>query len=204
MSRQDAKAATLLAVAFLLPVALWMWLAMMLVHELGHVVGAEVTGGVVTHVNVYPGRLSSTLVRPNPMPGVVLWAGIVGGWLVPAALALGCRWLPATVRAVADCWAAFCLLAGGVYLAIGGTERLTDTGQLVAAGWRLPLLIAIGSLAALAGYAWSRHAWTRLLGEINRRSITLAHAASAWAMLIAWIAGQWLLADQLASVHNVR
>lgn len=204
MNRQDAKAAKLLAVALLTPVVLWMWLAMMLVHELCHVVGAWATGGVVTYVDVYPGRLSSTLVRPNPMPSVVVWSGILGGWLTPAAVALGCRRLPVFFREVAECWAAFCLLAGGAYLAVGGTERLTDTGQLVAAGWQLPLLITAGASAALTGYAWSRRAWPRLLRTFNPRSMTIRLVALAWTFLVAWIAGQWLLAGWLVSPHNVR
>ncbi|MEM6329140.1 MAG: hypothetical protein AAF790_02710 [Planctomycetota bacterium] len=185
------------AVALLLPVAAWMWLAFMLVHELGHVAGAWATGGRLVCVNVFPGQLSSTLVRPNPRPGVVLWSGLLCGWIAPAAARLATR-TTGRPRRVLDCWAAFCLLAGGGYLAGGGSERLTDTGQLVAAGWPLPLLVAIGATVASLGYSWSRRAWPRLLTDLGRQPPTRRDVAAAWLLLAAWVAGQWALAAWLA------
>ncbi len=186
----------------LLPQALWMWLAMMLVHELGHVLAAWATGGQVVYVNLYPGQLSSTLVRPNPHPSIVLWAGLLAGWIVPAAIARSVQVGPLTIgkpgiRHSLNGWAAFCLLAGGVYLAIGGSEKLTDTGQLVAADWPLPWLVAIGTAVAIAGYAWSRRAWPALLRHLEDRPPTSRSITYAWLLLGLWIVGQWWLASML-------
>ena len=49
------------------------WFAMMAVHELGHVVGALVTGGVVERVVLHPLTISRTDVSPNPEPSIVVW-----------------------------------------------------------------------------------------------------------------------------------
>ncbi|MEM6799195.1 MAG: M50 family metallopeptidase [Planctomycetota bacterium] len=198
-AQRDACRLGVATILLLLPLAVWMWLAMMLVHELGHVAAAGATGGRVVYVNVYPGQLSSTLVRPNPRPGVVLWAGLLGGWLVPAGIAAVASRAPRLVRRTLEAWAAFCLLAGGAYLAVGGVERLTDTGKLVAAGWPAPLLIAIGSTAAIGGYAWSRRVWPRLLSNLTRQPPTRLAIATAWLLLTAWIAGQWWLAWWIAT-----
>lgn len=185
-------------VLVLLPLAVWMWLAMMLTHEFGHVLAAWATGGTLVSVNLYPGQLSSTLVQPSPRPSVVLWSGVLSGWLVPTALAGAARQSPPPIRAASACWAAFCLLAGGLYLAIGGGQRLTDTGQLKAAGWPLGLLVAVGAAVAIAGYLWSRRAWPRLFAELQARPPTARIVVAAWLLLGGWIAGQWLLADALS------
>jgi hypothetical protein len=56
---------------------------MMGVHELGHVVGAWLTGGVVQKVVLHPLAISRTDVEPNPQPLVVVWAGPFVGVLLP-------------------------------------------------------------------------------------------------------------------------
>ena len=49
------------------------WFAMMAVHELGHVVGALVTGGSIERMVLYPLAISRTDVSPNPHPAIVVW-----------------------------------------------------------------------------------------------------------------------------------
>ena len=180
-----------------LAVGLWCGLAMMLVHELGHVLAAWATGGVVTSVELRSGRLSHTLVRPNPHPSLVLWGGFVFGWLAPQLVAAVWRDDRGAVGPALRAWAAFCLLAGGAYLALGATERLTDTGQLVAAGWPLPALIVIGAGVAAAGYARSRRPWAELFARLDRAANPWRLAAYWWAWLVAWCVGQGVLNEAL-------
>lgn len=98
-------------------------------------------------------------------------------------------------------WAAFCLLAGGSYLAIGGGERLTDTGQLAAEGWPLMGLIAVGLVVAAIGYARSRTAWIRIAQRLEREPINARTAIGWWIFLAMWIVAQRGLHAALAPWH---
>lgn len=48
------------------------WLAMQAVHELGHFLGAVVSGGRVNQVVLHPLMISRTDVQPNPSPALVV------------------------------------------------------------------------------------------------------------------------------------
>ena len=61
------------------------WLAMMAVHEAGHVLGALLTGGSVKVVVLHPLGISCTVLSHNPHPLLVTWAGPVLGVLIPLA-----------------------------------------------------------------------------------------------------------------------
>jgi hypothetical protein len=184
-------------VVAMIAVAIWMWLAMLLTHELGHVVAAMFTGGKVVAVEFRPGLLPHTLVNPNPQPSVVLWAGVLSGWIAPQMTAPAWRIEAGQVGPVLRAWAAFCLLAGGVYLAVGGAERLTDTGQLLTAGWPHALLVLVGVAVAALGYARSRAAWTALAKMIELTPITWSASASWWVALMFWCGGQMALHFQM-------
>lgn len=171
----------------------WMWLAMLLTHELGHVVAASPTGGVITSLELRPGWLPHTLVQPNPRPGVVLWGGFLAGWIVPQLTAPAWGIQAAFVGPMLRAWAAFCLLAGGVYLAVGGVERFTDTGQLLAAGWPHGPLVVAGAAVAAVGYMRSRSAWIAVARRLETTSFSTQAIAGWWSLLIAWIAGQGVL-----------
>ena len=95
------------------------WLAMMAFHELGHVVGATVTGGSIERVVLQPFTISRTDVSPNPHPGTVVWLGPVVGCLLPLALfAIVPRHLT-VLHNVTRFFSGFCLIANGCSLALG-------------------------------------------------------------------------------------
>ena len=73
-------------VIILISALLLSWLGMMAVHELGHVVGAVLTGGNVLRVVLHPAAISRTEVLPNPAPLIVAWAGPLFGCLVPGGI----------------------------------------------------------------------------------------------------------------------
>src|SRR5262249_34871163 len=62
------------------------WLGMQAVHELGHVLGAWLTGGRVARVVLHPLTISRTDLGHNPSPLAVVWAGPVFGALAPVLL----------------------------------------------------------------------------------------------------------------------
>src|SRR4051794_27203810 len=61
------------------------WLGMQAVHELGHVVGAWLTGGRVARVVLHPLTISRTDFDKNPHPLIVVWAGPILGCVLPLA-----------------------------------------------------------------------------------------------------------------------
>lgn len=201
------------AVVALIAVAIWMWLAMLLTHELGHVVAAMFSGGTIVVVELRPGLLPHTLVAPNPRPGVVLWSGILSGWIVPQMTAPVWGVRASFIGPVLKVWAAFCLLAGGVYLTAGGAERLTDTGQLLANGWPHWPLILIGVAVAALGYARSRAAWIALARGIEATPVSWRIAIAWWCWLIVWMWAQiilsllvevWAAGETLESMMRIR
>ena len=98
----------LLLVATFLPMC---WFAMMAVHELGHIVGASLTGGTVTKVVLHPFTISRTDVSPNPQPLAVAWAGPMVGVLVPLVLLAVFRLANVRWCYLAQFFAGFCLIA---------------------------------------------------------------------------------------------
>lgn len=113
---------------------------MQAVHEFGHVCGAWITGGHVERVVLHPLTISRTDLAENPSPLVVVWAGPVVGVVVPLLF-----WLAATVAKmpfafVLRFFAGFCLLANGLYIAVGSFDRIGDCGEMLRHGsepWQL-------------------------------------------------------------------
>jgi hypothetical protein len=140
-------------ILLLLSAALSAWLGMQAVHELGHVVGAWLTGGTVERVVLHPLAISRTDVAPNPAPLVVVWAGPIVGILVPLA-----AWGNLAAARSPGAWAArffagFCLLANGLYIGIGSFEGVGDAGDMLRAGSPIWTLWLFGLIAAPAGLA---------------------------------------------------
>lgn len=148
------------------------WLAMMAVHELGHVLHALASGGTVSGVVLHPLAISRTDYASNPHPLFVAWGGAAWGSLLPLGL-LGLVHLAARRYAyLARFFAGFCLIANGAYLAAGSffPGGGDDAGVLLrhgAAPWQL---IAFGTPAAAAGlYLWNGLGPSFGLGEQQGR-----------------------------------
>lgn len=166
---------------------------MLLLHELGHMLAAVLTGGRVAGWSLKPWGISRTEVAPNPHPLAVAWGGALLGVAVPAALAIATRALNSRPAAVAWFFAGFCLLANGAYLACGTLDKVGDVRDLLrhgAATWQLWLF---GLLAMLAGlWLWhrlfERIPFRQAATHITRRSAVIACtlAASMFASMAAW------------------
>jgi hypothetical protein len=133
------------------------WLGMMAVHEVGHVLHARISGGVVLRVSVPLAGFSITEFSSNPHPHFVAWGGAIWGTLLPlmiwgASRALRFRFLRAT-----QFFAGFCLIANGLYLGVGWTTRAGDAADLVRHGTPVWVLVACGAIATTSGLIlWHR------------------------------------------------
>jgi hypothetical protein len=133
------------------------WLAMQVVHELGHVLGAWWTGGTVTALVLLPWTFSRTDVGVNPSPLVVTWAGPAIGSALPLVMwsvALLVRWSGAYLLRF---FAGFCLVANGAYIGGGALFREGDAGLLQIYGTPSWPLFVFGVLAVASGlWLWHR------------------------------------------------
>src|SRR5688572_18674231 len=102
------------------------WLAMQAVHELGHVVGAVLSGGRVAQVILHPTTISQTRLSENPHPQFVAWMGPIVGVLLPSAALLAARIAGLRTWYLFQFFAGFCLVANGAYLAFGSIGGIGD------------------------------------------------------------------------------
>lgn len=139
------------------------WLAMMGIHEAGHVLGALATGGRVDAVVLHPFRISRTDVAPNPHPGVVVWLGPLAGCLLPLAAFFITPKRAFMPRAILRFFAGFCLISNGVYIAIGARFRVGDCGEMLRTGTPPWVMLAFGAVTIPLGlYLW------HTLGSLTR------------------------------------
>jgi hypothetical protein len=131
------------------------WLAMMVVHEVGHVLHAWMSGGTVAQVTLHPLDFSRTELASNPHPLFVAWGGAVWGSVIPLLLLLlACR-LRWTWWYVGAFFAGFCLITNGAYIGAGSLMGAGDAGDLLRHGSPQWLLIVFGlSVFALGLRLW--------------------------------------------------
>lgn len=126
------------------------WPIMLLTHELGHLFGGWMSGGVLKDYELRPWMLPYSIFEPDPRPLVTLWCGPILGVVLPllAAVIVRQRWM----WFIAD----FCVLANGMYLAGSwfSGEPYLDTTQLLSHG---AYSISIGFYSALTiGFGYWR------------------------------------------------
>ena len=122
------------------------WLAMMAVHEAGHVLGALLTGGTVKVVVLHPLKISCTVLSHNPQPLLVTWAGPVIGVLIPLAAFGVAAALRMPGAYLLRFFAGFCSIANGAYIGVGSFESIGDAGDMLRHGsptWHLWLFGAV-------------------------------------------------------------
>ena len=169
------------------------WLAMMAVHEAGHVLHAVVSGGRVERVVLHPLAISRTDVHPNPHPLFVAWGGAAWGCLIPAAAWLAARLARLRVEYVFRFFAGFCLIANGAYLGTGVVFPAGDAADLLRHGTPAWLLGAFGMTAMGLGL-WSWHGLGRHFGlDRDRTAMDRRDALGMLAASVALAAAELLL-----------
>ena len=156
----------------------------MAVHELGHLLGAIVTGGTVERVVLHPFAISRTDVQPNPNPAAVVWAGPIVGIVLPLLILVGIPRGRLVACNVARFFAGFCCVANGAYIAFGSVHHVGDCGEMFKTGTPLWLMIAFGSASMSVGlYLWHRMgSLYRYFSDTN--PITAKTAGAAFGLLI--------------------
>ena len=127
------------------------WLAMMALHEAGHVLHAWLSGGTVENVELPLLGFSRTDLANNPHPAFVAWGGAVWGSMLPLAILAAARLARWRYRHVSRFFAGFCLIANGAYLAVGWLLTDGDAADLVRLGAPTWTLIASGVAAVAFG-----------------------------------------------------
>jgi hypothetical protein len=153
------------------------WLAMMALHEFGHVLNAWLSGGVVKDVILKPWSFSFTKVDPKPHPIFVAWGGVLWGCILPVAIWLLIRYAWKRYAFLAAWFAGFCLIFNGTYIAAGSVlgGSTDDGGDILRHGGSPWLLVAYGLPIAVAGL-WLWHGQGtyfgigRSQGEVDRRA----------------------------------
>lgn len=149
--------------AVVVVVAIASWYGMQAAHELGHVLGAVATGGVVQRVEFPLIGFSRTVVDPSPMPLVEVWAGPIIGVALPLALMALVRGSARAIRACVLFFAGFCLIANGAYLGVGAFTGAGDAGDLLMLGAPRWTLVAFGVLGVPLGlFLWHIASMRRL------------------------------------------
>ena len=178
---------------FVCSLVLCSWYGMMAVHELGHVLGAVVTGGSVTRVVLHPLTISRTDVSPNPHPAIVVWCGPVLGSILPLCLviAVGNR-IP--LCKIAGFFAGFCLVANGAYIGVGAWDRVGDCREMVRTGTPLWVMIGFGIVAISGGLlVWHR------LGSLREFAKDPSLVKRQWALGVCLVLVVYLVVASLLS-----
>lgn len=165
---------------------------MQAIHELGHVLGASLTGGRVAQVVLHPLAISRTDLAHNPSPLLVVWAGPLFGVIAPLLLYAIARLIKLPGHYVLRFFAGFCLLANGLYIAGGALEGIGDCGVMLKHGspsWHLYLF---GILTAPMGlWLWHNQGIHFGLGKakgvVDKRVTLITTVISLILLLIAFI-----------------
>jgi hypothetical protein len=133
------------------------WLTMLAVHELGHVVGAAITGGTIEQVVLYPLAISRTDVSPNPFPAMVVWFGPIIGCVLPLLFLAILARSSSPLRKIVQFFAGFCLIANGTYIAIGSFDRIGDCREMARTGTPVWGMLLFGAITIPLGlFLWHR------------------------------------------------
>jgi hypothetical protein len=132
------------------------WMAMMAVHESGHILATVIGGGRVRRVLIPFIGFSRTDVDPNPSPRLEVWGGPIWGSILPLlAWLLVRKSLPKSPAVAIGFFTGLCLVANGAYLGMGWTMSAGDAAELIKLGTPIWLLVAFGLATIVPGfYIW--------------------------------------------------
>jgi hypothetical protein len=129
------------------------WLAMMAVHELGHIINGCLSGGRISHVVLHPLVFSRTDFSENPHPLFTAWGGGLWGATIPMIVWAIFRRYFKRYASLAAFFLSFCSIANGAYLAGGSFFPAggDDAGVIIQHGGAVWQLLLFGIPAVAAG-----------------------------------------------------
>lgn len=175
---------------------LFSWLAMMAVHEFGHVLHASLSGGTVQKVILHPLAISRTDIAPNPHPLFAAWGGPIWGCLLPllgfgVARRFKLRW-----SYLVRFFCGFCLIANGAYLGCGGWYAVGDARDLLRHGTPAWLLVLFGVGTIGAGlWMWNGLGKSFGLGD-DAEPVEVRHLGWLTFALLLLVFAEALLSEQ--------
>ena len=179
----------------------WMffcWLAMQLLHEIGHLLAAWWCGAEVVQFHFGLLTISHTMLNDSGQTAgtllMVTWAGPIVGMLLPLLL-----WGTAAMVRCQETFlirflAGFCLVANGCYLLFGPSDGFADTGVLLVHGATRWQLILVGLIGMISGFfIWNNQGNDFGIGKnpklVGKRSLCLSLTALGSMILFAVIWG---------------
>lgn len=152
---------------FLLAMLVWAWLLTLWTHELGHVIGALLTGSTVQRVVLHPLAFSRTDVHPIHNPLVVVWAGPIGGCVFGALVSILLSASRKQLVTVALLTSGLCWLVNAVYIGVGAVVPIADARAMVDFGSPRWMLAAFGLVVGIPGYLLVRKGVARLRVQLE-------------------------------------
>jgi len=124
------------------------WLAMMVVHEFGHVLFAWLSGGAVARVVLGPLEFSRTELEKNPHPLFVAWGGALVGVTLPLLATVFWRLRRWPAWYLLQFFAGLCLISNGIYLGlVSFLPNAADPADLMREGCPQWVLVLFGIAA---------------------------------------------------------
>jgi hypothetical protein len=129
------------------------WLAMMAVHELGHIINGSLSGGRISRVVLHPLVFSRTDFSENPHSLFTAWGGGLWGIAIPLIVWAVFRRYFKRCAFLAAFFLGFCSIANGAYLAGGSFFPAggDDAGVILQHGGAVWQLLLFGIPAVAAG-----------------------------------------------------
>ncbi|MCI0378061.1 MAG: hypothetical protein L0215_10665 [Gemmataceae bacterium] len=175
-------------IGLILSVIVGSWVGMQATHELGHVLGATMSGGRVARVVLHPFTISRTDLAENPHPLFVVWAGPIAGVLLPSLFWAAFAGLGLSLAFVLRFFAGFCLVANGLYIGVGSFDGVGDCGQMLRQGSEIWHLWLFGMVATPAGL-WLWHGLGVHFGlGAAKGQVNVGTAYASFAICIALVA----------------
>jgi hypothetical protein len=126
---------------------------MQAVHELGHLLAAQATGGSVENVALHPFAISRTDFVDSRQPLLVIWSGPIIGVVLPCLLWVCASFGRVPGDFVLRFFSGFCCVANGAYIGIGSFQGIGDCGELLRHGAPLWQLWVFGLVTSISGFA---------------------------------------------------
>lgn len=138
----------------LLITAILCWYPFMCLHELGHILSAQFTGGRIQEIILVPWKFSQTVIRHSHHPLIDAWAGPLLGVTLPLfAYSLHKKFK--RENDFLSILTGFCLMANGLYIGLGWIDKVGHAGDIITHNFSIISMILFGIISSTTGlFIW--------------------------------------------------